>query len=63
MADFVFLVSVKEIVAALVFGIMALVFSIGCYFAIIKAAEVVDRITGHSKHWHIAPEDRHHDIH
>jgi hypothetical protein len=63
MTDFVFLVSVKEIIAAFIFSLYALLFSVACYVVISRGVAMFERYRGDADHWHITPEDRHHDIH
>ena len=61
MTDFIFVISTRELTAAALFAVFALLFSIACYVVIGWVSDAIDAYD--EKDWYIAPKDRHHDTH
>ena len=59
MTEFIILISVKQIIAAAVFGIFGILFAIVCYVIITKGMEMFDRYRGEEDNWHVTPKDHH----
>ena len=59
MTDFIILISVKQIIAAAIFGVFGILFAIVCYVSITKFADMFDRYSGNAENWHIPTKDHH----
>jgi predicted PurR-regulated permease PerM len=59
MSEFIILISVKQIIAAAIFGVFGVLFAIVCYVIISKFADMFDRYSGNAENWHITPKDHH----